>query len=51
MPTVSTEFPEAITLKICADLMLDLRRFIQAQKWTPAEAALFLAKPSPALVT
>jgi predicted XRE-type DNA-binding protein len=47
MPTVSTEFPEAINLKIRADLMLDLPRFIQAQKWTQAEAALFFGETQP----
>ncbi len=39
--------PEAINLKICADLMLDLRRFIQSQKWTQAEAALFFGETQP----
>jgi predicted XRE-type DNA-binding protein len=38
---------EAINLKIRADLMLDLRRFIQAQKWTQAEAALFFGGTQP----
>jgi predicted XRE-type DNA-binding protein len=38
---------EAINLKIRADLMLDLRRFIQAQKWTQAEAALFFGETQP----
>jgi predicted XRE-type DNA-binding protein len=27
---------ESINIKIRADLMLDLRKFIQAQKWTQA---------------
>jgi predicted XRE-type DNA-binding protein len=39
--------PEAINLKIRADLMLDLRRFIQSQKWTQAEAALFFGETQP----
>jgi predicted XRE-type DNA-binding protein len=38
---------EAINLKIRTDLMLDLRRFIQAQKWTQAEAALFFGETQP----
>jgi predicted XRE-type DNA-binding protein len=38
---------EAINLKIRADLMLDLREFIQAQKWTQAEAALFFGETQP----
>jgi predicted XRE-type DNA-binding protein len=38
---------EAINLKIRADLMLDLRRFIQAQNWTQAEAALFFGETQP----
>jgi predicted XRE-type DNA-binding protein len=39
--------PEAINLKIRADLMLDLRQFIQARKWTQAEAALFFGETQP----
>jgi phage-related protein/predicted XRE-type DNA-binding protein len=38
---------EAINLKIRADLMLDLRRFIQTQQWTQAEAALFFGETQP----
>lgn len=30
---------EAANLKIRADLMLDIRKFIVAKKWTQAEAA------------
>jgi predicted XRE-type DNA-binding protein len=36
---------EAINLRICADLMLDLRRFIQDHKWAPAEAAFGKTQP------
>lgn len=39
--------PEAINLKIRADLMLDLRQFIQSQHWTQAEAALFFGETQP----
>jgi predicted XRE-type DNA-binding protein len=39
--------PEAINLKIRADLMLDLRQFIQDRKWTQAEAALFFGETQP----
>ena len=39
--------PEAANLKIRADLMLDLRRFIQEQKWSQAEAAAFFAETQP----
>ncbi len=35
------EAEEAINLKVRADLMLDLRRFIQSQKWIQNEAAEF----------
>jgi predicted XRE-type DNA-binding protein len=38
---------EAINLKIRADLMLDLRKFIQAQQWTQAEAASFFGETQP----
>jgi predicted XRE-type DNA-binding protein len=38
---------EAINLKIRADLMLDLRRFIQNRQWTQAEAALFFGETQP----
>jgi predicted XRE-type DNA-binding protein len=38
---------EALNLKICADLMIDLRRFIQSQKWTQTEAAEFFGETQP----
>jgi predicted XRE-type DNA-binding protein len=39
---------ESAHLKIRADLMLlDLRRFIQSQQWTQAEAALFFCETQP----
>jgi predicted XRE-type DNA-binding protein len=39
--------PEAASLKIRADLMLDLRRFIQDQKWSQGEAAAFFRETQP----
>jgi predicted XRE-type DNA-binding protein len=41
------ETEEAINLKIRADLMIDLRHFIQSQKWTQAEATEFLGETQP----
>lgn len=38
---------EAANLKIRADLMLDLRKFIQSQNWTQAEAAMFFGETQP----
>jgi predicted XRE-type DNA-binding protein len=38
---------EAINLKIRADLMLDLRSYIQKQGWTQKEAAEFLGETQP----
>jgi predicted XRE-type DNA-binding protein len=38
---------EATNLKIRADLMLDLRKFIESQKWTQAEAAMFFGETQP----
>jgi predicted XRE-type DNA-binding protein len=38
---------EAINLRIRADLMLDLREFIQTQQWTQAEAACFFGETQP----
>jgi predicted XRE-type DNA-binding protein len=32
---------EAANLKIRADIMLELRRFIKSKNWTQAEAAIF----------
>ena len=37
----------ATNLQIRADLMLDLRRFIQSQNWTQAEAAIFFGETQP----
>jgi predicted XRE-type DNA-binding protein len=38
---------ESTNLKIRADLMLDLRKFIQSQNWTQAEAAVFFGETQP----
>ena len=38
---------EAANLKVRADLMLDLRRYIQERGWTQAEAASFLGETQP----
>ncbi len=41
------EKEEATNLKIRADLMLDLKKFIELQKWTQAEAAMFFGETQP----
>jgi predicted XRE-type DNA-binding protein len=41
------EAEEAANLKVRADLMLDLRQYIQAQGWTQAEAATFFGETQP----
>jgi predicted XRE-type DNA-binding protein len=41
------EKDEATNLKIRADLMLDLRKFIQSKNWTQAEAAIFFGETQP----
>jgi predicted XRE-type DNA-binding protein len=41
------EAEEALNLKARADLMLDLRAYIQMQGWTQAEAAEFLGETQP----
>ena len=38
---------EALNLKIRADLMLNLKRFIQYQGWTQKQAALFFGETQP----
>ena len=38
---------EATNLKIRADLMLDLRKFIQDRNWTQTEAAEFFGETQP----
>jgi predicted XRE-type DNA-binding protein len=38
---------EAVNLKVRADLMLDLRRYIQERGWTQAEAARFFGETQP----
>jgi predicted XRE-type DNA-binding protein len=38
---------ESANLKIRADLMLDLRKFIQDRNWTQAEAASFFGETQP----
>jgi predicted XRE-type DNA-binding protein len=44
---IGFETEEAINLKIRADLMLDLRRFIQSQKWTQTDAAEYFGETQP----
>ncbi len=41
------ESQEANNLQIRADLMLDLRKFIQSQNWTQSEAAIFFGETQP----
>jgi predicted XRE-type DNA-binding protein len=41
------EAEEAANLKVRADLMLDLRRYIQEQGWTQEEAATFFGETQP----
>jgi predicted XRE-type DNA-binding protein len=41
------EKEESTNLQIRADLMLDLRKFIQSQNWTQAEAAMFFGETQP----
>jgi predicted XRE-type DNA-binding protein len=41
------EAVEAANLKVRADLMLDLRQYIQEQGWTQAEAASFFGETQP----
>ncbi|NUN63732.1 XRE family transcriptional regulator [Pseudanabaena biceps] len=38
---------EALNLKIRADLMLSIKRFIQSQGWTQKQAALFFGETQP----
>jgi predicted XRE-type DNA-binding protein len=38
---------EATNLKIRADLMLDLRKFILSKNWTQTEAAIFFGETQP----
>jgi predicted XRE-type DNA-binding protein len=38
---------EAANLKVRADLMLDLRRYISERGWTQAEAATFFGETQP----
>ncbi len=38
---------EAANLKVRADLMLDLRQYIQEQGWTQAQAASFFGETQP----
>ena len=38
---------EALNLKIRADLMLNIKRFIQSQGWTQKQAALFFCETQP----
>ena len=44
---VGFEPAEAVNLKVRADLMLDLRRYIQQRGWTQAEAAEFFRETQP----
>lgn len=38
---------EAANLKIRADLLIDLRRYIEDQSWTQSQAAAFFAETQP----
>jgi predicted XRE-type DNA-binding protein len=38
---------EAANLKIRADLMINLQKFIKSQNWTQAEAAIFFGETQP----
>ncbi|WP_271252013.1 helix-turn-helix domain-containing protein [Pseudanabaena sp. Chao 1811] len=38
---------EALNLRIRADLMLNIKRFIQSQGWTQKQAALFFGETQP----
>ncbi len=38
---------EALNLKIRADLMLNIKQFIQSQGWTQKQAALFFGETQP----
>ena len=38
---------EAANLKVRADLMLDLRQYVQERRWTQAEAAVFFRETQP----
>jgi predicted XRE-type DNA-binding protein len=38
---------EAISLKVRADLMLDLKKYIQVQGWTQEQAAAFFEETQP----
>ncbi len=44
---VGFEAVEAANLKVRADLMLDLRQYIQARGWTQAEAVAFFGETQP----
>ena len=44
---VGFEAAEAANLKVRADLLLDLRQYIQARGWTQAEAAAFFGETQP----
>jgi len=44
---VGFEAEEAANLKVRADLLLDLRQYIQARGWTQAEAAAFFGETQP----
>jgi predicted XRE-type DNA-binding protein len=41
---------EAVNLKIRVDLMLELRKFIQSQGWTQAQAAIFFGETQPRII-
>ena len=38
---------EAASLKVRADLMLDLRKYIETQGWTQSQAATFFGESQP----
>lgn len=41
------DIEEAANLKVRADLMIDLRNFIEAKGWTQSEAAVFFNETQP----
>lgn len=43
---IGFEREEAASLKVRADLMLDLKKYIETRGWTQRQAAAFLASPN-----
>ena len=46
---IGFEREEAASLKVRADLMLDLKKYIETRGWTQRQAGHFLASPNRAL--